>query len=69
MTKDRILDLTLKFDAKALAEYLEIDAHAGETIPLLLEGVIKDVNDVTMIRGRDWIRVLGAPKGPQKLGK
>ena len=69
MTKDGILDLTLKFDATALAEYLEVDSHSGEMIPLLLEGTLKQANGGTTFRGQDWIRALGHAGHPRKFDK
>ena len=62
---DGYLDLTLKFDVPELVEKLELDEVAGETIPLILTGKLKEEFGGTPIRGEDCISVL-KEKGPQK---
>jgi hypothetical protein len=42
-----------------LALYLDVEANAGMTIPLLLEGALKESNGGTTLRGQDWVWVLG----------
>lgn len=55
---DGIIDLTLKYDAKELAEALNLGAHAGENIPVMLRGVLLGDGGQTAILGEDWLRVL-----------
>jgi hypothetical protein len=62
---DGYLDLTLKFSTAELVEKLQLDAVAGETIPLTLTGNLSEESGGTPIRGEDCVWVL-REKGPQK---
>ena len=55
---DGYLDLTLKFDTQALVETLNLAEAAGETIPLILTGNLKEEEGGTPIRGSDCIKIL-----------
>jgi hypothetical protein len=56
---DGKLDLTLKFDAKALQNALGLASKAGKILPVMLEGQLKDEYNATPIQGQDWIKVPG----------
>ncbi len=55
---DGYMDLTLKFKIQELVEELELDAHAGETIPLNLTGNLKEEDGGTPIVGQDCVWIL-----------
>ena len=55
---DGKLDLTLKFDAKALGAALGLSGKAGMTVPLPLNGQLKPEYGATPIEGQDWVKVL-----------
>ncbi|MFX0199218.1 MAG: hypothetical protein ACFFCW_24105 [Candidatus Hodarchaeota archaeon] len=55
---DGYLDLTLKFDVPELVEDLELNDVAGETIPLILTGNLKEEFGGTLIDGGDCVWVL-----------
>lgn len=55
---DGYMDLTLKFKTQELAEELELDTHAGETIPLTLTGNLKEEEGSTPIYSQDCVWIL-----------
>jgi hypothetical protein len=55
---DGILDVTLKFDVRELADALDLGHHGGETLPLAFEGVMSGDGGEMTVLGEDWIRVL-----------
>lgn len=57
MNGDGYLDLTLKFDMQSLVEALSLGDVAGETIPLILTGELKEEHGGTPIRGSDCVRI------------
>ena len=57
--RDGKLDLTLKFDATALAAQLGLAHQAGSLVPLTLRGLLKTDYGAIPIHGQDWVRVLG----------
>jgi hypothetical protein len=59
---DGFVDLTLKFDTEELVEILRLREVAGETIPLLLTGNLKEEFGGTPIEGQDDIKVLSTGK-------
>lgn len=54
---DGYLDLTLKFDTQELVEVLGLGDEAGNTIPLILTGNLKEETGGTPIRGKDCVRI------------
>ena len=56
---DGYLDLTLKFSTPELVEKLKLDEVAGETIPLILTGSLREGFNGDPIRGADCVSVLG----------
>lgn len=58
LNADGYIDLTLKFDTRALVDALGLSAEAGNTIPFTLTGNLKEENDGTPIEGQDCIWVL-----------
>lgn len=54
---DGYLDLSLKFDTQELVEILELDAEAGNTIPLILTGKLTEEAGDRDITGSDCIRI------------
>jgi|GEM_PF-1624813 len=61
---DGYLDLTLKFKTQDLVEtlWLDLEEIAGETIPLILTGNLKEEEGGTPIEGSDCIRILTTGK-------
>lgn len=55
---DGYLDLTLKFSTQEVIATLGLEGEAGNTIPLLLTGNLKEEFDRTPIEGSDCVRVL-----------
>lgn len=55
---DGYMDLTLKFKTQELIEELELDAYAGETIPLTLIGNLRELEYGTPIYGQDCVWIL-----------
>lgn len=55
---DGYLDLTLKFNMQEVIETLELDAYAGDTIPLIITGNLFDEFDGTPIQGQDFVWIL-----------
>ena len=56
MEGDGIMDLTLKYDAREVSEALDLAAHGGQVVPLMLHGTL--FGDDTVVQGEDWLRVL-----------
>jgi len=54
---DGYMDLTLKFDTQELVQVLELDTLAGEKIPLILMGNLKEEEGGTPIKGQDCVRI------------
>lgn len=54
---DGYLDLTVKFDTQELVTVLNLGEVAGDTIPLILTGNLKEEEGGTAIRSADCIRV------------
>lgn len=54
---DGYMDLTLKFDTQELVATLSLEAEAGNTIPLILTGNLKEEEGGTAIKGSDCVRI------------
>jgi hypothetical protein len=68
--KDGKMDLTLKFNAKALDAALGLTSKPGSLRLLTLHGRLKTKYGATPIHGQDWIRVkVGVPWLMLLLGK
>jgi hypothetical protein len=59
---DGHLDLTLKFESQMVKTTLGLAAEAGNTIPLLITGNLKEEAGGTAIEGSDYVRVLATGK-------
>ena len=59
---DGYTDMTLKFDTRELAETLQLDEVAGETIPLALTGKLKTEWGNNPIKGKDCIWIVDNSK-------
>jgi hypothetical protein len=57
MNGDGYMDLTLKFKIQELVQSLELDTLAGETIPLMIMGNLKEENGGTPFKGRDCVSI------------
>ena len=57
LNNDGYMDLTLKFDVQELIQVLELDTLAGETIPLILTGNLKEEDGGTPFKGQDCVRI------------
>ena len=51
------MDLTLKYDARELADALDLRSHGGAEGPLMFSGTLLEAGDPEIL-GEDWIRVL-----------
>jgi hypothetical protein len=58
LENDGILDLTLKFDSQELINKLDLNLEAGNTIPIIIEGELKDEYNSFRIEGQDCIWIV-----------
>ncbi len=54
---DGYLDLTIKFDTQELVSALNLDEVAGDTIPLIVAGLLKEEEGGTPFKGQDCVRI------------
>ncbi len=59
---DGYMDLTLKFETQKVRDTLDLEAEAGNTIPLLVTGNLKEEAGGTPIKGSDCVWVLKTGK-------
>jgi hypothetical protein len=60
---DGYLDLVLHFDTQKVVTTLNLAAHAGETIPLIIKGNLYEAAGGTSIQGQDYVRIQAPKKG------